>query len=131
MDASLEDIPPGPLLVLAPVLAACTQSPETTFDWGVNDRLAGSSLRPQRSRTRSDLPRVYVYQGDAYAVPAPKPRPNYQALIILAVRARLSGAVRAAAYQSRRGQRQCAHFCLAGLGQCDFQFRRRQQWRAQ
>ena len=26
-------------LLCAPLLAACTQSPETTFEWGVNDRL--------------------------------------------------------------------------------------------
>ena len=65
-------------LACAPLLSACTQSPETTFEWGVNDRLpnhryAGNDV------TRSDLPRAYVYQGSEYAVPAPKPRPNYQA----------------------------------------------------
>ena len=65
-------------LACTPLLAACTQSPETTFEWGVNDRLAGH--RTARNEvTRSDLPRAYVYQGSEYAVPAPKPRPNYQA----------------------------------------------------
>jgi murein DD-endopeptidase MepM/ murein hydrolase activator NlpD len=64
-------------LFCAPMLAACTQSPETTFEWGVNDRLP-SHHYARNDVTRSDLPRAYVYQGDAYAVPAPKPRPNYQ-----------------------------------------------------
>ena len=27
------------VLVSAPLLAACTQSPETTFEWGVNDQI--------------------------------------------------------------------------------------------
>jgi murein DD-endopeptidase MepM/ murein hydrolase activator NlpD len=66
-------------LFCAPMLAACTQSPETTFEWGVNDRLPRHVARNEV--TRSDLPRTYVYQGDAYAVPAPKPRPNYQARV--------------------------------------------------
>jgi|SRR6185437_6971587 len=64
-------------LVCAPMLAACTQSPETTFEWGVNDRLPRHVARNEV--TRSDLPQTYVYQGSTYAVPAPKPRPNYQA----------------------------------------------------
>ena len=58
-----------------PLLAGCTESPETTFDWGVNDRLSTHVARNEV--TRGDLPKVY--QGDNYAVPAPKPRPNYQA----------------------------------------------------
>ena len=29
------------VLVSAPFLAACTETPETVFDWGVNDRLPG------------------------------------------------------------------------------------------
>jgi murein DD-endopeptidase MepM/ murein hydrolase activator NlpD len=63
------------LLASAPLLAACTESPETTFDWGVNDRMPRHVAR--NDVTRGDLPKVYVVQGDAYAVPAPKPRPNY------------------------------------------------------
>jgi murein DD-endopeptidase MepM/ murein hydrolase activator NlpD len=65
------------VLVSAPLLAACTQSPETTFEWGVNDHLP-SHHYARNEVTRSDLPATYVYQGSAYAVPAPKPRPNYQ-----------------------------------------------------
>ena len=76
MDAPLKSIALAALLC-APLLAACTETPETTFDWGVNDRL---STRHYASNevTKSDLPRTYVYQGDTYAVPAPKPRPDYQ-----------------------------------------------------
>ena len=59
---------------LAPLLSACTESPETAFDWGVNDRLPARHVA-RNEVTRSDLPQVYVYQGSAYAVPAPKPRP--------------------------------------------------------
>lgn len=63
-------------LFCAPLLAACTESPETAFEWGVNDRLPAHHTA-RNEVTRSDLPRVY--QGGEYAVPAPKPRPNYQA----------------------------------------------------
>ena len=75
MDGSLKKIALAALLC-APLLAACTQSPETTFEWGVNDRLPVHHMA-RNEVTRSDLPRVY--QGSEYAVPAPKPRPNYQA----------------------------------------------------
>jgi murein DD-endopeptidase MepM/ murein hydrolase activator NlpD len=76
MDASLKKIALA-ALACAPLLSACTQSPETTFEWGVNDRLSGHRTA-RNDVTRSDLPRAYVYQGSEYAVPAPKPRPNYQ-----------------------------------------------------
>ena len=66
------------LLALLPLLAACTESPETTFDWGVNDRMPARHVA-RNDVTRGDLPKVYVVQGDAYAVPAPKPRPVYSA----------------------------------------------------
>ena len=66
------------LLMLAPLLAGCTQSPETTFDWGVNDRLPTRHVA-RNDVTRGELPKVYVVQGGAYAVPAPKPRPKYSA----------------------------------------------------
>jgi murein DD-endopeptidase MepM/ murein hydrolase activator NlpD len=59
-------------LICAPWLSACTTSPETAFDWGVNDRMPARHARNEI--TRSDLPRVY--QGSNYAVPAPKPRPG-------------------------------------------------------
>ena len=42
-------------LFCAPMLAACTQSPETTFEWGVNDQLPRHYARGEV--TRSDLPR--------------------------------------------------------------------------
>ncbi len=70
------------LVAFAP-LAACTPStPETQFDWGVNDRVH----RPQvaaRPATPAIAPgtrtaRTYIYDGENYAVPAPKPRPQYQ-----------------------------------------------------
>src|SRR5690348_17211555 len=66
------------LLVMVPVLAGCVHSPETNFDWGVNDRLPKRQIAGN-DVTRSDLPKVYVVQGEAYAVPAPKPRPIYSA----------------------------------------------------
>jgi murein DD-endopeptidase MepM/ murein hydrolase activator NlpD len=59
-------------LICAPWLSACTTSPETAFDWGVNDRLPKHRVA-RNDVTRSDLPRVY--QGGQYAVPAPKRRP--------------------------------------------------------
>ena len=52
-------------LICAPWLAACTQSPETTFDWGVNDQL------PKRQVARNDVTRV-----DLPRVATPKPRPK-------------------------------------------------------
>ena len=67
------------LLLLAPfLLAGCVHSPETNFDWGVNDRLPKRQYA-DNDVARGDLPKVYVVQGDAYAVPAPKPRPVYSA----------------------------------------------------
>ncbi|HEY4274904.1 MAG TPA: peptidoglycan DD-metalloendopeptidase family protein [Rhizomicrobium sp.] len=52
-------------LICAPWLGACTQSPETTFDWGVNDQLPKRHVA-RNDVTRSDLPRVAT----------PKPRPK-------------------------------------------------------
>jgi murein DD-endopeptidase MepM/ murein hydrolase activator NlpD len=42
-------------LVLAPFLAACTETPETVFDWGVNDHLAGhaAARHPQVAQDES------------------------------------------------------------------------------
>jgi murein DD-endopeptidase MepM/ murein hydrolase activator NlpD len=57
----------------APLLAACTpDTPETAFRWDANDRLAHHSATASRQTART-----YVYEGDNYAVPAPKPRPAY------------------------------------------------------
>ena len=65
------------------MLSACTpDTPETEFGWGVNDRSARadnydrSAPPPAVPTTRTA--RTYVYEGDNYAVPAPKPRPEYQ-----------------------------------------------------
>jgi len=66
------------LLALAPLLAGCVHSPETNFDWGINDRLPKQQYAG-KDVTRGDLAKVYVVQGESYAVPAPKPRPVYSA----------------------------------------------------
>ena len=64
------------LICAAPLLAACTPDrPETAFSWGVNDHLGRTSAPPARTASRSTA-RTYVYTGDNYAVPAPKPRPT-------------------------------------------------------
>lgn len=40
------------VVVCAPLLAACTETPETVFDWGVNDRLSSQTVhRPQVADT--------------------------------------------------------------------------------
>ncbi len=75
MDVPLKKIALA-VLLCTPMLAACTTSPETTFEWGVNDRLSHHYAR--NDVKHSDLPQTYVYQGSEYAVPAPKPRPSYQ-----------------------------------------------------
>jgi len=66
------------LLVLgfAP-LAACTpDTPETEFRWGVNDSVTAYRPTPPPV-THKATAKTYVYDGDNYAVPAPKPRPAY------------------------------------------------------
>ena len=103
------------------------ESPETTFDWGVNDQHARAPCA-RNDVTRSDLPKAYVYQGSAYAVPAPKPRPVYARTI----GSRLSGAVHPHAVLSvDRPGRRCARLCLAGIGQVISDFGATSQWRAQ
>ena len=86
MDASWKDSA-RVLLLLAPLLAGCTQSPETVFEWDVNDHLSARHVanndysRDAYARndvTRGSLPKLYVVQGQSYSVPAPKPRPDYQ-----------------------------------------------------
>jgi murein DD-endopeptidase MepM/ murein hydrolase activator NlpD len=63
-------------LALAPLMAACTpESPETALNWNANDRLTVHHSAPAMQYAERDTARTYVYQGDAYAVPAPKPRP--------------------------------------------------------
>ena len=54
-------------------LAACTPDrPETQFAWGVNDHIGRTA--PAASH---ETARTYAYERDNYAVPAPKPRPQY------------------------------------------------------
>ena len=60
-------------LICAPWLAACTTSPETTFDWGVNDRLPKRNVA-RNDVTRSELPRVR--QGSKVTAPKVKPKSN-------------------------------------------------------
>jgi murein DD-endopeptidase MepM/ murein hydrolase activator NlpD len=68
------------LLVLgfAP-LAACTpDTPETEFSWGVDEHLGGNEYRPAPPTvSHQATAKTYIYDGDNYAVPAPKPRPAY------------------------------------------------------
>jgi murein DD-endopeptidase MepM/ murein hydrolase activator NlpD len=59
-------------LICAPWLGACTQSPETTFDWGVNDRLPKRQVA-RNDVTRNELPRVETRRT---ASVAPKPGPR-------------------------------------------------------
>lgn len=60
-------------LICAPWLAACTTSPETTFDWGVNDRLPKRNVA-RNDVTRSELPRVR--QGSKVTASKVKPKSN-------------------------------------------------------
>jgi len=68
------------LLVLgfAP-LAACTpDTPETQFSWGVDEHLGGNTYRPAPPPvSHQAAAKTYIYDGDNYAVPTPKPRPDY------------------------------------------------------
>ena len=70
MDGSLKKIALA-ALICAPWLSACTTSPETTFDWGVNDRLPKRHVA-RNDVTRSELPRVR--QGNQVAVPKARPK---------------------------------------------------------
>ena len=69
MDGSLKKVALA-ALICAPWLAACTTSPETTFDWGVNDRLPKHQVA-RNDVTRSDLPRVR--QGGKVVTPKARP----------------------------------------------------------
>ena len=60
-------------LICAPWLAACTTSPETTFDWGVNDRLPKRNVA-RNDVTRNELPRVR--QGSKVTASKAKPKSN-------------------------------------------------------
>ena len=56
---------------LSPALMACTQTPETFFDWGVNDRLA-STAKPVVAAPAGPAkaqPRTYAYDETPKAAP--------------------------------------------------------------
>jgi len=74
MDGSLKKVALA-ALICAPWLSACTTSPETTFDWGVNDHLPKRHIA-RNDVTRSDLPRATVRQDSRYAPPKPRPKSN-------------------------------------------------------
>lgn len=65
-------------LMVAPLLAGCTESPETQLSWGVEDHMPVKAIQAHAQ------PRTYVYD-DKYAdknygeVPKPTPRPNIAA----------------------------------------------------
>ncbi len=64
------------VIALAPLTASCTPDrPETALSWNVNDHRSVHRA-PGVQYADRDTARTYVYQGDAYAVPAPKPRPE-------------------------------------------------------
>jgi murein DD-endopeptidase MepM/ murein hydrolase activator NlpD len=71
MDRSVKLALVALLSALVAQLAACTPDrPETQFSWGVNDHIGRTAPAASPART-------YAYEGDNYAVPAPKPRPQY------------------------------------------------------
>ena len=59
------------LIVVAPMLVGCTETPKTQLSWGVDDTLPVhkkvAAVRP--------APRTYVYQDKYYDAPVPTPRP--------------------------------------------------------
>ena len=64
------------LCAAAPLLGACTETPETQLSWGVNDHLG----RPYHPATRQA--RTYVYQADGRtSAPQAKPRPAPTAVV--------------------------------------------------
>jgi murein DD-endopeptidase MepM/ murein hydrolase activator NlpD len=67
-------------LSLLPVLAACSDTPETELNWGVNDHL-GTRRAAERAQVASDNGRQ-VYEYHDYddlpaSPPVPTPRPSY------------------------------------------------------
>jgi murein DD-endopeptidase MepM/ murein hydrolase activator NlpD len=54
---------------LLPLLAACTESPETVFNWDVNDTLP----KPHAQQAANGA-QTYVYRGESTSVAAPKSR---------------------------------------------------------
>jgi murein DD-endopeptidase MepM/ murein hydrolase activator NlpD len=57
--------------IAAPILAACTpDTPVTALSWDANEHYG-------RHAAGGEIARTYAYEGDNYAVPAPKPRPDY------------------------------------------------------
>jgi murein DD-endopeptidase MepM/ murein hydrolase activator NlpD len=60
-------------------LAACTpDTAETQFSWGVDEHLGGNTYRPVPPPvSHQAIAKTYIYDGDNYAILAPKPRPAY------------------------------------------------------
>jgi murein DD-endopeptidase MepM/ murein hydrolase activator NlpD len=57
--------------IAAPILAACApETPVTALTWDANEHYGRHASGHQVAST-------YVYDGDNYAVPTPKPRPDY------------------------------------------------------
>ena len=76
MDRKIRILAVIAIAALAPLVAACTpDSPETELSWNANDHLTPHRREPAVQYAARDTAKTYVYQGDAYAVPAPKPRP--------------------------------------------------------
>lgn len=66
------------LTLLSPLLAGCMpDSPRTALNWDANDSLTRHVAPTSNTQhAAGDTARTYVYQGDSYAGPAPKPRPT-------------------------------------------------------
>ncbi len=60
----------GALLISTPLLAACTETPETQLSWGVNDHI-GQPYRPATSGAHT-----YVYDSGDSALPPPQSKPR-------------------------------------------------------
>ena len=81
MDRRLPRLAALVALSLLPLLAACSETPETQLHWDVNDRLSSRPPAPRpQSASSSGGSKVYVYQdkdGGTAAPPVPTPRPAY------------------------------------------------------
>ena len=66
-------------LSLLPLLAACSDTPETELSWGVDDHLATHRATPHTQVASNNGPHVYVYQDNdaSDTPPVPTPRPSY------------------------------------------------------
>jgi murein DD-endopeptidase MepM/ murein hydrolase activator NlpD len=75
MDRRFKILVVSALAALAPLMAGCTpDSPDTELSWNANDHRG--HREPAVQYASRDTAKTYVYEGDAYAVPAPKARPQ-------------------------------------------------------